>query len=303
MTDSVGAVARVSALVSKVRNPPRPVRIGLSVIAAVVFVVIAWWAVDDYRSRDLDPNLWLVALAALVGTPLALALNAFELRTLARAGRSEPLYTKALAASLLASSANVLPLPGSVLVRTWYLSRGQSKVSTAVKLQAFAGLIYVASGVALSGCFLILTSPVFGAVLAAAGCLGLVVLNHFAPAGLVPSLVPIEAAMVASEIGRTTLIIHALDIGDRLYEAIPIVLANVISTATGVFPAGLGLKEALSGLLAGLADLDSALAITASATDRMATTLVLALMLGASALTGWHRRLLGDVPGVGGDKP
>lgn len=105
--------------------------------------------------------------------------------------------------------------------------------------------------------------------------------------------------MAASEIGRYLVVLHALGLGARFDRAAPLVLANVLSTVVGVFPAGLGVREVLSGLLSYLSDLEAALAVTTSAADRMATTLVLGVMFALASVTGWRQRHLHDLGPVG----
>ncbi|MGD8837952.1 MAG: hypothetical protein PVI70_00005, partial [Gammaproteobacteria bacterium] len=61
--------------------------------------------------------LWPVMLLILIGVPLTLCLNAVEFGILARLGRVEVTMLKALEITLLGSAANLLPLPGSTMVR------------------------------------------------------------------------------------------------------------------------------------------------------------------------------------------
>ncbi len=293
------SAANLARRAAALRRPPPAVRAVLAVVGVVIFIAIAWWAVDDYRQRGLDANVWLLATAALIGTPLAVWLNGLELMVLSRATGQEPSMSQASAVSLMASCANVLPLPGSILVRTWFLARGPRGLKAAVSVQAIAGVTFVGVTAAVVGVLLVAASPWAAAGLIVFGTATCVVAAKVAGWRLVARLIRVEAAMAASEIGRYLVVLHALGLGARFDRAAPLVLANVLSTVVGVFPAGLGVREVLSGLLSYLSDLEAALAVTTSAADRMATTLVLGVMFALASVTGWRQRHLHDLGPVG----
>ena len=287
-----GAAAR---FISVLRQPPRSVRVAATVVGVVGFVVIAWWSVGEYRDRDLDANLWLLAAAGAVGTPLAIWLNALELRVIARRLGQDPSVSEASVVSLIASSANVLPLPGSVLIRTWFLARGGAAMSSVVRAQVVAGVTFVSVTLVLGGLLLAGQRALPAVVIVAVGSAGIAAMSKVSDRSYVARLAVVEAGMVASEVGRLLVVFAALGLSVELSGVAPIVVANATSAAIGIFPAGIGVREALAGAIAWVADTDVALTVATSTTDRLATTLMLAVMLLALSASGVRQRMVSQM--------
>ena len=111
----------------------------------------------------------------------------------------------------------------------------------------------------------------------------------------VARLAVVEAGMVASEVGRLLVVFAALGLSVELSGVAPIVVANATSAAIGIFPAGIGVREALAGAIAWVADTDVALTVATSTTDRLATTLMLAVMLLALSASGVRQRMVSQM--------
>lgn len=290
-------VERVATASRRVRRPgPRTQRL-LFVVGLVAFVAIVAWGVDGYADADLEPDLGWIALAAVVGTPVALVLNAIELQVIARGVDVGLSRREAAIATLYASAANALPIPGSVLVRGWSLTTRGVGLAAVIRVQAVAGVTFVSVALLLTG-GLAATNSVTGLVPAAIGLAGLSVVAATCRGYPIGRLALVEACMVGSELGRYALVLAALGVDVTAARSGGLVMANVIATATGVFPAGLGLREVLAGLIATMTDLSSAIAVTASAVDRVATSLVLGGAVLAATALGAHRHLRVDADSV-----
>lgn len=248
------------------------------VTAVAVFAATVVWGITGYRSAGLTVNWPLLVGAVVLGTPVAIALNALELRLMARAVDAELSRPQALTASLYASAANSLPLPGSVLVRGWSLREAGVPLTRIVGIQALAGATFVAVAASATGPLIALASPAAGAVVAAGGLAllgGLVIRGR----GRVARLAAVELAMVFSELVRISLVVVALGLDPSAPRAGGLVLAGVAAAAVGVFPAGLGLRELLAAAVGPAIALPSALAVTVSVSDRIGTSAVLATLV------------------------
>ncbi|MEM9894211.1 MAG: hypothetical protein AAF962_25440 [Actinomycetota bacterium] len=284
-------VRRLPAQLLRLRRPsPRVGRL-LSVVAAAVFAATVVWGVTGYQSAGLEVNWPLLVAAVLLGTPLAVALNAAELRAMARAVDAEIGRGAALRASLMASAANALPLPGSVLVRGWSLREAGVDLPRIVGVQALAGATFVAVAAATTGPLIALASPAPGLVVAGGGVVLLTVLA-LRRRGAVARLAAVETAMVASELARLSAVVAALGLEVTPARSAGLVLAGVAAAAVGVFPAGLGLRELLAAAVGPAIALPSALAVAVSVSDRIGTSTVLAVLVaGAVAFRGLPARL------------
>jgi uncharacterized membrane protein YbhN (UPF0104 family) len=255
--------------------PPRGLAYAL---AAVMFVATAalGFAELPARTDDLRPLLLLV-VAVLLG-PATSALNAAEYAVTARYTGLRVGRIDAVRVAVLSTAANMLPVPGAVLVRAAALQR--------------AGTSYLAGGrviVAVSGAWLgataLLTGIVmfaagehepFGTILLVAGVAGLFGAHRLAGGRrkhggtrLAAALVLVEAATVAIGALRLWLCMRGLGYDVTVVQGTALTFASVLASAVAVFPGGLGLREALAAAIGPLVALPAAVAAVAAAVDRL----------------------------------
>jgi hypothetical protein len=72
-------------------------------------------------------------------------------------------------------------------------------------------------------------------------------------------------------------VLLALDLDVSVGQAVALTLSGVIAAATGIFPAGLGIREAVAAGIASAVSLPAAVGFVATAADRIAGLLVLAV--------------------------
>jgi hypothetical protein len=260
----------------------------LLLVAILVFVGGSVLAYVNLPESTREPVWALLALVAIIGVPLTIATNAAEYVLSAHLlGYRVPLDS-ALRVSIVAAAANLLPIPGSVLVRTEAVRRLGAKASRALATSTVVGISWLATTAALTGGLLLLHGrPTVGAIAAAVGAvlLGLTVLLCFrldATRALVISgrLVLVESASVLVKAARLYVILHALHFAGGVDQAMALTSAGVVSTATGFFPGGMGATEVLSAAVGPLVDLPAALGLLAAAIDRAIGLAGLALISG-----------------------
>lgn len=277
---------RLVALRSWAATPSRRrVAYAVAVVLFVGSTVAAWNALP----ADRGPIDWvLVSLAAALVLPGAV-VNAEEYRVSARiVGQSVPMPA-ALRVAIIAAAFNLLPVPGSVLVRTRALAKGGSSTSQAVTSTLAVGIVYI--GVAL----VIVAAVQVGASAGSAALLTLVGLGMLAGAAVVVRrvasgpvgallrwLLAVEALSVAVKALRLYLTIRALGFDPSIAQATSLSMATVAASAIGIFPGGLGIRELLSGLIAPAVDLPASVGLVGTSMDRvigLATLSVLAAIV------------------------
>jgi phosphomannomutase len=256
-------------------------------VALALFVgsTVAGWRALPADRGDVD---WaLVAITAVLVLPGAI-VNAEEYRISARVVGQSVAMLAALRVSVIGAAVNLLPIPGSVIVRTAALARGGSTTTQAVASTLAVGLAYI--GVAL----VIVAGVQMGAVPAQAGVLlvlgvGLVaaaalLIRRMAPARttarLVLDLVVVEALSVAVKAARLLLTIQALGFDVDVAQATSLSMATVAGSAIGIFPGGLGIRELLSGLIAPAVDLPAAVGLVGTAFERVISLAALSAIAG-----------------------
>jgi uncharacterized membrane protein YbhN (UPF0104 family) len=266
--------------------------------ALLLFVGGSILGVVSLPSVEQEPRWELLAIVGLVGVPLTLVLNAAEYQvTAAILGYRVP-FVPALRIGVLATAANMLPIPGAVLVRA----------SAIRKLGASYGKIALSAGI-VATCFIGTVCLLAGGVLVASGQLGVgwplagagLLLLVFALATLVAERGPRQGVRLLFAAGaratgailvkavRLYLILVALGYEAGVTQALTLTLAAVVVTALGFFPGGLGAAEVLSAALSPLVGLSAAVGFVASAVDRLISMFGLAVITGGVLLLDRRR--------------
>ena len=284
MPGLLGRAARVAGTARRFAARPS-VRPWLLLGAAAVFVAMAVGSFNALPDEGRSGNLWLVAVLVLVATPATLVLNALEYRSMAHALDHDIDFDAAVRVSLVASLANYLPAPGGVAVRTAALKKEGSTVGSALSINAVAVVIWAGSAAAFAGIGLLAGTSRLGAgavatvagVAAVAGG-GLLLRRQRADwRRNFLRLFLVESGLVLVSGLRVWISLAAIGEATPLGAAIAIASSTVIAALVGIFPAGLGLREGIAGALAAAVSVPVAAAVAASAVDRVASQIGMAL--------------------------
>jgi uncharacterized membrane protein YbhN (UPF0104 family) len=278
--------------------PPESWRTPLLLIAAGVFLIGGAFAV--MRSDITWSELRWTALvaAAVIGVPATLMVNALEFQLSARAIGSRVGLLDASRIAVTASAANLLPIPGGALVRIQALRQSGHAYRHAVSATLAIGVAWVA--VAFLGAGLVVTarSPGPGVILTAIGAALLLATLALARVAFVPGrrarlvIAVLGVEILSVVVGAARLHLILIAVGADLGWATPMLLtlATVVSAAIGIAPSGLGLREALGGLLAPIGGATASLGFSASAIDRVISLFVIGPIAVGLAFAGRRRR-------------
>ena len=262
-------------------------------LAALLFLATFAFGLGAVPSKGLQLTVWPLVVLALVVVPLATVANGLEYAVAARIGGHRVALREALEISVLSSAANLLPLPGAALVRVRAMRRRGSSYRQALAVTVLVGGAWLATSLVLAGGLLALrqwdTERVVAAAVLGAGVLGLGAVAtgvaRLARPGqaqpLVAALLGAEVLAVAVATARFLLVLHALGLDVAVEQAVALTVAGVVASALGFVPGGLGLREALAGVIAGLVGLPVATGVLAAAVDRLVGLPVLAVLAGA----------------------
>jgi uncharacterized membrane protein YbhN (UPF0104 family) len=238
--------------------------------------------------ESTDP-VTLLAVVALV--PLMVSLNAAEYRLSGRYIGLEIRWRKALEITVLGSAANMLPIPGAVLVRSAALAQHGSSLARGSGVTfAFAGS-WIATACLYSGAFLwAVGQPHYGFPIVVVGGVALVafcaltVFKYEQTLAMAGAALIIKLAVVACEAGQLFLCCQALGLEVTFADASAMQLSALAGSAFAIVPAGLGVREGVGALLAELIGLGRARGFLAVALNRvcnMAVLIPVALILSA----------------------
>ncbi|MGH2555139.1 MAG: glycosyltransferase [Actinomycetota bacterium] len=271
-------------------------------VAVAIFVAATVIAVRNLPPLR-GPVRWpLLLVAALIGIPATLVLNAKEYQVSARmVGHRVPL-SASMVVGLIAAAANQLPIPGSVLVRVRALGRLGTTYSRAAFSTALMGLLWIAATGLVAGAFQVPTGRwELGVALLGAGglVLGLSILLFRSRVGgprrvgvLIEGLA-VEGGLVLVAGFRYYLVLRGLGFEASPSQAMVLTLAIVIAAMAGFLPGGLGLREVLAAGFSPVAGLPASVGLLATAIDRVMGLVV----LGLASLIVLARSRSSGVPG------
>lgn len=288
---------RLSAL-ARLRTPSRRVRGVLLLVAGVATVVAAVFAVERLELSLSDLSPWPLVAAALLATPATIALNAAELRATAAASgaRLESVgWPRSIRTVVLATAANLLPVPAGAALRVQVLHSAGARLSAAAGIQLSAAALWIGVSLLLAG--VVLTPTLWGwaaigagAVLLGLGRVGVRRTATHRPWAASGWLLAVETATALVQALRLWLILQGLGLEANLAQSLVIGTASPVAAAVGFLPGGIGLAELLSALVAPLAGLAPAAGLLAIAVGRALGLLVTVPVAMALGLTDLVRR-------------
>lgn len=249
--------------------------LAVAIIGLLAAMAWAW----DRSSLTLGDLEWApIAALVLIAAPLSLVLKAGEFTLAARIAGLRPSRRDALEISVVSAAANLLPLPGSLLVTVQALASDGAGYGRAIGASAVPAIAWLGvTGVIGGGAIAVSGPAALGAVVLLAGIAALVgaalMFRSAAPAdgraGLATAVVVVEVAWLAVSGLRFTLAAAALGVDLDPSQALALSVAGAATVAIGFVPGGLGVREALIAALAPLIGLDVETGILLGVVDRV----------------------------------
>ena len=280
----------------RARPLPVALRTPILLVAAVGVVgASAWaWRSSGISSSDLE---WLPVIVAFsVAAPASLVLKAAEFHVAARVVGQRPGRRRSLDVAVLSAAANLLPLPGSLLVTVRSLSEDGTSYGQALAASAVPGLSWLGITGIVGGAAIGIEGPIWlGLATVGAGCAAFAgagaLFRSTAPAEgrarLGFTILAVEAGWLGVSALRLGLAVTALGLTVEPTQAVALSVAGALTVAIGFFPGGLGIREALIAGLSPLIGLPFDTGVLIGSLDRVVWLVFLALA--AAAVLGRRR--------------
>jgi hypothetical protein len=279
--------ARIRRVLDQRAKPlPRRTQLIVTIVVSVLLVIASAWA---WRRAHLSVSHidWIAILVAFfVAAPATLVLKMFEYDAAARLIGTRAGPRRALEVAIVSSAANLLPIPGSLLVTTHALSEqgatyGEAAFASVIPSLTWLGIAGVIGGISI----VIAGNAIVGAVLGAGGCVCLgiagVMFLRSAPAAGRPQLalriLVIETLWVLLGGFRMWLALRAIGVAGTPAQVLALAVAGAMAIAIGFLPAGLGAREALIAALSPLVNLPLSEGVVLGVIDRVVWVSFLAL--------------------------
>jgi hypothetical protein len=275
---------RVEALAQRIRQPaPGRLRTAILIGAVVFFAGGVAFSAAHFPTHHGHTRWGLLLLVAIFGPMGFTACNVVEYRLTARLAGYSVTWAQGFRIAILGSAANLLPVPGAMLVRTRALAGMGATYGAALGSALTVGLIWLGTASTLTGVLQLGgTHRAVGFVIGGAGIVVLLIAYRILSrrrsgaegARLMIRLVIVEAALTSFAALRLYLVVEGFGFHASAAQAVALSLAGVLATVTGVVPGGLGVREGLSALIGPLVGLSANLSLIAAAFERFVDLLV-----------------------------
>lgn len=278
----VSVFSKLSAIRSAAATPR-----GKAISWAAVALLFVGGVVAAFRALPPTTRLahpQLLAIAGLVGVPATLLVNGARSRVAAELLGSRPTIGACVRISIVSSAANLLPIPGAFLVRVQWLKEIGAGYGAATLTSAMLAGAWIGVSSALAGILQLGDGTVWlGALLLGSGSLALMAswfvlraqTSRRGAASASLKLLIIESLAAATAAGRLYLAIVAMGVAITPAQALALTLGAVVASAAGVFPGGLGLREAVCAGLGPLVGLPASVSFIGAAIDRVVGLVVM----------------------------
>ncbi len=245
-----------------------------------------------------DVRWHVLALVLLIGGPATLWVNVMEFRISAvLVGQRAP-WSRSLRIAVLSAASNLLPVPGSVVVRAGALREGGSPAPASVAATGVVGLTWLGVGAVVASLGLGFADARWLAATFAAGGTVLLGAAAWISTSIHPgkglrtwlAVVGVESAAIGITAIRLALIMSSLGVSSALRGGAALAVSGAIASAIGVVPGGLGVRETVAALIGTAVGVTPSIGFLASAIDRIVdlawyAPLALALLVGARSRT------------------
>lgn len=280
---------RAMALAEATRVRRAAWRTPLLAIAALIFVIgsaISLYHLDlSARELRWEPLALLVA----VFVPITIAYSALNMMVMAKAADARLMFWQGVRVTAYAQVAELLPVPGGIVVRTAALIRAGGGGRQSAELVLAFSVLWVSCAAAGAGIALAGDKPA-GMILGWGGAattfavttwIGLRYGGAVAFTALMLRLFGI--ALTAARLATSFAVIG---VALPYVSSFTFAFATIAGSAASIAPGGLGIGESLSALLAGSAGVVPAAAFAAAALSRVCGIVVNMLIAAAFTLAG-----------------
>lgn len=274
--------SRIAEVSGAIREHAVRYRVFYIFLALVLFLGGLWVSVRSIDASELDVAMLPLLLNALVGAPLAIALNAFSFQAAGQVIGQRVRFMSAFHTCATATASNLLPVPAGTVLQSAALVKHGGGLANSGLIIIIGNVVLMAIVSVLLGCSLVSGYPRAGITLVLVG--GLVLLSCVVQIfrsrnlGTAAFFVGARASRIFLMVLRIQLSFLAIGTSITLLDAAGFTAAVVLGTVVAVVPAGIGVSESLGALTAVAIAIAPGAAFIAIALNRISTILVAALM-------------------------
>jgi len=245
------------------------------ILAVVLFLGGLAWSISVFPV-ELSSLRPLPALAVVfIGVPVTVLLNAWEFLLSVHYTQKKATLRSAVEVTVVATAANMLPLPGGTIARVSALSSLGVGLRTGIAVNLLIALLWLGLALVYSGVWIRANDTGYIANLfMATGAIVSIAAFYFLGRNsgswlLAGKLSGMKTALLVVDSARLLLCFWALGVPADFAQSSALALSSVLGSAVSVVPAGLGVREAAAGALSTIVGLALAAGFLATALNRI----------------------------------
>lgn len=260
----------------------RSIRLSPNIEIKILATAMLLFLAGIYLSLRDEPDLfnefeWYgVAVVVLVGVPLTVMINGLEFMCCARMVGGQFSIFRSLEITIVGSAANMLPIPGASIVRILALKSTGLSLIKSTGINMLLALIWIGISFLYAG----MTLLYFADGLIAWGVMGtgglallssfwVVSYNHIHSMTFL-YVVVLKFVLVLVDAARIYFCFQAIGSDVLFLQASVFVVSGVMGSAVSVVPAGLGVRELVSAVLAPLIGVAASAGFLSATLNRIA---------------------------------
>ena len=272
------------------------------VLSIAVIGFIAGIVFSIHKQPDILYNLQSlpVILLIVIATPITVVLNTGEFLLSARLIGQHLSFRNALEITIAGIAANMLPLPGSAMVRVAALKAAGVSYKHGASTILFVALIWVGVAFLYAGLWVINAGDLMiGGLFCVAGSVILtsvfIATLRFAGQWRVPLwIVATRFLMVIVDAVRMYLCLWALGVTATFAQSSVFVVSSVLGSTISLVPAGLGVREVVAAAIAPIVALAASSVFLAASLNRILDFMAIAPFAALVAVRTTRSQKLGQ---------
>ena len=243
---------RLLKLQAGIKTFGKAYRVPILMMVGAAFIIGLIISIKALNLSLSDLHILPLLGVLFITQPLLVLFNSLEFKLCGDAVSVNMPLSDAALVSTGGTIANILPLPGGLLLRGSILAKRGAGVKTASLILFYAALLWMAMALFLSAFFINLPNSAF--IFAAAGILltgiaSLAILK-MSTLGITAKFVIVRVIMLALLTLQLKLCFDGLGYGTSLSGAAVYVVSGIAGTVVSIIPAGLGVVEGFGAVLA-----------------------------------------------------
>lgn len=265
-------LAKLTCLIDRVRHSRRRWQRPLLAFATAALIGGCGISIVNLDLRLSDLSIAPLMAIVLLIIPASIAYSALNMMLMGHAARVPFDFRLGVKVSVFAQVAELLPIPGGVIVRTAALVRAGGSTGRSAKLVIAFSLLWIACGAVGAGLALAGLGWPAHALTATGAASALVICGWLtARFGLQVAIAAAALRLLGVSLVAWRLMLAFAVIGVALpwLDSATFAFATILGSAASLVPAGLGVSEGLSALVAKPAGVAPAAAFLAAALSRL----------------------------------